>query len=94
MSSTTDTKNQLEFVGNPSNASSTNQMARKYVMEKLTDHNYRMWRTRMELLILKRTKLKGIINGFKTIPLTKPKLSDWKRRDLDAIMKIIMHLSD
>ena len=93
MSLTTDTENQSDFVGNPINATSSNQMATKYVVEKLTDHNYRMWRMRMEL-ILERTNLIGIVNGFEVIPPTEPKLGDWKSKDLDARMEIIMHLSD
>ena len=93
MSTTTDTDNHSESGGNPINGTSANQMARKYVVEKLTDHNYRMWRTRMEL-ILERTNLIGIVNGSEVIPSTEPDLSDWKSRDLDARMEIIMHLSD
>ena len=93
MSSTTDTENHSEFGGNPINATSSNEMARKYVVEKLIDHNYRMWRTRMEL-ILERTNLIRIVNGSEVIPSTEPDLSDWKSRDLDARMEIIMHLSD
>ena len=68
-------------------------MARKYVVEKLLDHNYRMWRTRIKL-ILERINLKGIVNGSKVIPLIEPELSDWKSRDLDVRMEILMHLSD
>ena len=75
MSSTIGTENQSKFGGNPINATSSNQMARQYVVQKLTDHNYRMWRTRMEL-ILERTKLIGIVNGSEVILPTKPELSD------------------
>ena len=61
-------ENQSKFVGNPINVASRNQMARKYVVEQLTDHNYRMWTTRMEL-ILERTNLNlGIANGSEVIP--------------------------
>ena len=46
-------------------------------------------------LILKRTNLIGpIINGSKVIPSKEPELNNSKSRDLDAIMEIIMHLSD
>ena len=94
MSSTTETENQLELVKNPINVASANQKARKYVVEKPTDHIYRMRETRMEL-ILKRTNLIGpIINGSKVIPSKEPELNNSKSRDLDAIMEIIMHLSD
>ena len=54
---------------NPSNISSTNQMARKNVVEKLIDHNYRLWGTRMEL-IQERTNRKRFGNGSETIPST------------------------
>ena len=91
MSTTTDTDNHSESGGNPINGTSANQMARKYVEEKLTDHNYRMWRTRMEL-ILERTNLIGIVNGSEIIPSTKPELLDWKSRDLDARLDMIKHL--
>ena len=74
----------------PANPSS---MVRKYVVEKLTTHNYRMWKTRMEL-IMERNNLKDIIDGSMKMPEQEPGMSMWKSRDLDARMEIIMHLSD
>ena len=47
-------------------------MVGKNVGEKLRDHNYKMWRTKMEL-ILERLNLKGFVNGFETIMSSKPK---------------------
>ena len=74
----------------PPNRSS---MVRKYVVEKLTTHNYRMWKTRMEL-IMERNNLKDIIDGSMKMPEQEPGRSMWKSKDLDARMEIIMHLSD
>ena len=68
-------------------------MVRKYLVEKLTTHNYRMWKTRMEL-IMERNNLKDIIDGCMKMPEQEPGMSMWKSRDLDATMEIIMHLSD
>ena len=70
-----------------------NGMIRKYVVEKLTNNNYRMWKTRMEL-IMERNNLLKIIDGSEKIPEDEPERSNWKIRDLDARMEIIMHLSD
>ena len=72
---------------NPSN------MVRKYLVEKLTTHNYRMWKTRMEL-IMERNNLKDIIDGSMKMPEQEPGRSMWKSKDLDARVEIIMHLSD
>jgi hypothetical protein len=49
-------------------ASTTSNMSRKYVVEKLTSNNYRMWKTRMEL-ILERTNLKEIVDGSSAMPV-------------------------
>ncbi len=73
--------------------STSTSMSRKYVVEKLTNNNYRMWKTRMEL-ILERTNLKGIVEGTTKIPTDIDELRKWKSKDLDARMEIIMHLSD
>ena len=90
LSLTTDIENQLELLRNPINIASTNQMASKCVVEKLTYHNYRMWRTRMEL---KFEKEKIFRKWFWSNSINKT-LSNWKSRDLDARMEVIMHLSD
>ena len=70
-----------------------NNITRKYSIEKLTNHNYRMWKTRMEL-ILERENLKEVVDGSLCIPNTKNGLKQWKSRDLDAKMELIMHLSE
>ena len=47
-------------------------MPRKCVVEKLTNHNYRMWRMKMKL-ILERTNLNiGVVNSFEVILTTEP----------------------
>ena len=46
-------------------------MVGKNVGEKLRDHNYRLWRTRMEL-ILEKTTFKGFVNSFETIMSSEP----------------------
>ena len=68
-------------------------MVRKYVVKKLTTHNYKMWKTRMEL-IMERNNLKDIIDGSMKMPKQELGRSMWKSKDLDARMEIIMHLSD
>ena len=52
-----------------------------------------MWKTRVEL-ILERANLKELLNGSMSIPNIENGLNQWKSRDLDARMEIIMHLSD
>ena len=46
-----------------------NNITRKYSIEKLTNHNYRMWKTRMEL-ILERENLKELVDDSMCIPNT------------------------
>ena len=74
-------------------SSTSNNISRKYSVEKLTTYNYRMWKTRMEL-ILERANLKELVDGSMSIPKIDNELKQWKSRDLDARMEIIMHLSD
>ena len=68
-------------------------MTRKYTMEKLNDKNYRMWKLRMSL-ILERAQLIDIVNGKLLQPKTTPELDEWKNKDLDARMELVMHLTD
>ena len=77
--------------GWPSEVSST--LTRRYTVEKLTENNYRMWKLRMNL-ILERAELLDIVSGEETKPTKNPELKEWRRKDLDARMEIIMHLSD
>ena len=77
--------------GRPSEMSST--LTRRYTVEKLNDNNYRMWKLRMNL-ILERAELLDIVSGKETKPKSAPDLQEWRRKDLDARMEIIMHLSD
>ena len=74
-------------------SSTSNNISRKYSVEKLTNYNYRMWKTRMEL-ILKRENLKELVDGSISIPNTENGLKQWKSRDLDARMETIMYLSN
>ena len=74
-------------------SSTSNNISRKYSVEKLTNYNYRMWKTRMEL-ILERADLKELVDGSMSIPNSENGLKQWKSKDLDARMEIIMHLSD
>ena len=78
---------------NQNSATNSQGTIRKYVVEKLTTNNYRMWKTRMEL-IMERNNLKGIVDGSNQMPEDEPEKSIWKSLDLDARMEIIMHLSD
>ena len=81
-------ENDLENV-----SSTTSDMARKYVIKKLTDNNYRMWKMWMEL-ILERTNLKEIVDRSSTMPARVGDVQrNLKSKDLDARMEIIMHLS-
>ena len=74
-------------------SSTSNNISRKYSVEKLTNYNYRMWKTRMEL-ILERADLKELVDGSMSIPNSENGRKQWKSKDLDARMEIIMHLSD
>ena len=68
-------------------------MTRKYTMEKLNVKHYRMWKLRMTL-ILKRAQLINIVKG--TIPqhTTIPETIEWKNKDLDTHIELVMHLND
>ena len=79
-----------------SNTSSTNKttsMTRKYTMEKLNDKNYRMWKLRMTL-ILERAQLIDIVKGIIPKLTTISESIEWKNKDLDARMELVMHLID
>jgi hypothetical protein len=71
----------------------TTPMERKYVLEKLTENNYRMWKVKVEL-ILTRMNLIGIVKGADKRPFTEPARTQWKINDLDAKTEIIIQLSD
>ena len=63
------------FARNPSNTTIINQMERKYEPKKLTKHNYRIWKTKMKL-ILEITNLTRIANGYAIVPSIELELSD------------------
>ena len=69
-------------------SSTSNNISRKYSIEKLTNYNYRME------LILERADLKELVDGSMSIPNSENGRKQWKSKDLDARMEIIMHLSD
>ena len=73
--------------------SMSNNITGKYSIEKLTNNNYRMRKTRMKL-ILERANLKELVDDSVCIPNTENGLKQWNCRDLDARMEIIMHLGD
>ena len=62
-------------------------------MEKFYDKNDRMWKLRMSL-ILERAQLIDIVKDKIPQPKTTPELEEWKRKDLDAHMELVMHLTD
>ena len=66
---------------------------RKYLIEKLNESNYRMWKLKMEL-ILQRMDLLTTIRSEIGQPTTEPEATEWKMKDLDARTEIIMHLTD
>ena len=68
-------------------------LTRKYMVEKLSENNYRMWKLRMNL-ILERSDLLDIVSGKDKQPAEEPELKEWKKKDLEARIEIIMHLSD
>ena len=68
-------------------------LTKKYMVEKLTENNYRMWKLRMNL-ILERSELLDVVSGKEKIPAKEPELIEWKKKDLEARIEIIMHLSD
>ena len=45
-------------------------------------------------LILERAQLIDIVKGIIPQPTTIPELAEWKNKDLDAYMELIMHLID
>jgi hypothetical protein len=63
------------------------------MVEKLSENNYRMWKLRMNL-ILERSDLLDIVSGKDAKPAKESELKDWKKKDLEARIEIIMHLSD
>ena len=69
-------------------------MVTKYVVEKLTTHKYKIWKTQISELIMERNNLEEIVDGSRKMPEEEPRRSMRKSRDLDARMEIIMHLSD
>ena len=72
---------------------STSTITRKYMVEKLSENNYRMWKLRMNL-ILERSDLLDIVSGKDAKLAEEPELKEWKKKDLEARINIIMHLSD
>ena len=48
-------------------SSTSNNISRKYSVEKLTNYNYGMWKTRMGL-ILERANLKELVDSSMSIP--------------------------
>ena len=72
---------------------STTPIERKYVLEKLNENNYKMWKVKMEV-ILTRKNLIGVVKGVDKKPSTEPTTTQWKINDLDAKIEIIMQLSD
>ena len=63
------------------------------MVEKLSENNYRMWKLRMNL-ILERSDLLDIVSGKDAKLAEEPELKEWKKKDLEARIEIIMHLSD
>ena len=57
-----ESENLSTSTSNNDHLANRSSMVRKYVVEKLTAHNYRMWKTRMEL-IMERNNLNDIIDG-------------------------------
>jgi uncharacterized protein YehS (DUF1456 family) len=72
---------------------STSTLTRKYMVKKLSENNYLMWKLRMNL-ILERSDLLEIVSGKDAKPAKEPELKEWKKKDLEAQIEIIMHLSD
>ena len=70
---------------------STSTITRKYMVEKLSENNYRMWKLRMNL-ILERSDLLDIVSGKDAKPAKEPELKEWRKKDLEARIEIIMHL--
>ena len=54
-------------------------LTKKYMVEKLTENNYRMWKLRMNL-ILERSELLDVVSGKEKIPAKEPELIEWKER--------------
>jgi hypothetical protein len=78
---------------NQNSSANIEGIIKKYVVEKLIANNYRMWKTRMEL-IMERNNLKEIVDGSTKMLDDEPYKGIWKSMDLDARMEIIIHLSD
>ena len=58
-------------------------------MEKLNDTIYIMWKLRMTL-ILERAQIIDIAKGIKPQPPTIPELIEWKNKDLDSRMELVI----
>jgi uncharacterized protein YehS (DUF1456 family) len=66
-----------------SKSRSTSTLTRKYMVEKLSENNYRMWKLRLNL-ILERSDLLDIASDKDTKLTKEPELKEWQKKDLEA----------